>query len=287
MKIFNKYMLIFAAAPMLWACSADEGTMPGSDSNPVVTLYSYAPTAEGTNPDNDVLVRFATNSQVTSVKYLLVPSADALALIENGGRKALLDKVESEGTVVENLGANGNADIMLTEITGSYTIAAVANGATLSNLVDFTGLSWTTLHEGVYDFNKNEVFGANAPYLDVPESTEVTLDICDNDKNLYRLNNIFGEGTSLKLDMLDLGGEDELGKFRLFRVKQTLTPYAFGSNGLMSVRDIGYWQNNEAFVTGGGYENYLYENGYIDVCLQWNVPAGNCGYAYSSFTPLE
>ncbi|MDE6787552.1 MAG: hypothetical protein K2J46_11020, partial [Muribaculaceae bacterium] len=98
-----KYILMLAAAPMLWACSADEGSMPGSDPNPAVTLYTYAP-SEG-NPDNDVTVRFVTNNKTNSVKYLAVPSAD----VENLSEAQLLSKVESDGKVVDNLGADSYA----------------------------------------------------------------------------------------------------------------------------------------------------------------------------------
>lgn len=275
MKALFKYILALAATPMLWSCTADEGTEPGSDPNPVVTLYTYAPTAEGTNPDNDVIVRFVTNSKTSEVKYLAVPSAD----IANVSEADLIKKVESEGKVLDNLKADSYTDITLTDLHGDYTVVAVANGAKLGNSVTFTGLEWESFKNGTFSFENNI-----APV----ESTECTLEKCTNQEGLYRLNGIFGTGTNLKLELMGVSGEDEDGKYELFRVKQTATPWTYGNYGIVSVRDVGYWQNNAAFVAdGSGYANYLYEDGYIAVCLQWNVTAGNAGYNYSYFEPNE
>lgn len=265
--------MILAATPMLWACSADMGTEPGTDPNPAVTLYTYAPT-EG-NPDNDITVRFVTNNKTSSVKFLLAPSADVKDLSE----AQLLSKVEADGKTVENLGGNSYADMTLTDIHGDYTIAAVANGSSLGNRVQFTGLSWETLKEGTF-FLENE----NLPI----ESTEAALEVCTTDPKLYRIRDAFGEGYSLKLDLLDLSGENENGKFTLFRVKAQPTPWSFGNYGQMSVYDVGYWQGNESYVTGlTNYANFLYEDGYVDVCLVWHVSAGYINYGYSYFEPYE
>ncbi|MDE6855748.1 MAG: hypothetical protein K2J34_04725 [Muribaculaceae bacterium] len=276
MKAFKKYMMILAAASMLWACSADEGTDPGTDPKAAVTLYTYAPT-EG-NPDNDVTVRFVTNNKTSSVKYLLLPSADVKDLNDT----QLLSKVESEGKTVENLGGNSYADVTLTDIYGDYTIAAVANGSSLGNRVTFTGLSWELVKEGTFFYNNDIV-----PAIAGIESIEASLEVCTTDPNLYRMNGVFGNGTSIKMDMLDIYGEDEDGKYRFFRVKQTATPWSYGDYGTVSVRDIGYWQGNEAFVTSGGYESGLYEDGSAFFYLQWNVAAGNLGYNYSFFVPND
>lgn len=269
-------MLILAAAPMLWACSADEGSMPGSDPTPSVTVYTYTPT-EG-NPDNDVTVRFVTNNKVTSVKYLVVPSADVKDMSES----SLLSKVESEGKIVDNLGSNSYADVTVTDLYGDYTIAAVANGSTLGNRMTFFGLSWNLVKEGTFYYNNTIV-----PTIAGIESVEASLEVCTTDPNLYRINGVFGEGTSLKMDMLNIQGEDADGVYRFFRVKQTATPWTYGDYGTVSVRDIGYWQNNESFVTSGGYESGLYANGNAFFYLQWNVSAGNLGYNYSFFKPYD
>ncbi len=280
MKEYRKYMMILAAAPMLWACSADEGSEPGSDPNPAVTLYTYTPEDENLNPDNDVTVRFVTNNKVTSVKYLALPTSDIEATLDNGGEKALVSKVEAEGTTVDNLGGNSYADIVLTDLHGEYTVAAVANGAKLGNRVTFTGLDWQTVKEGTFYLNNQ--------YVPV-ESTEAALEVCTTNSNIYRIKDAFGADYSLKFELLKVTGEDEDGKFTLFRVSSQKTPWKMGDKGRVFVYDIGYWQKNEAFVTSQtGYENYLYENGKVDVCLAWYYGAGTVfSYDYSSFVPYD
>lgn len=276
MKALKEYIMILAAAPMLWACSADMGSEPGTDPNPAVTLYTYAP-AEG-NPDNDVTVRFVTNNKTSSVKYLLAPSADVKDLSD----AQLISKVESEGKTVDNLGGDSYADITLTDIFGDYTIAAVANGSSLGNRVTFTGLSWELVKEGTFYYNNDIV-----PAVAGIESVEASLEICTTDASLYRINGVFGNGTAVKMEMLDLTGEDEDGKYQFFRVKPTNTPWSYGDYGTMFVQDIGYWQGNEAFVTSGGYESGLYEDGSAFFYLAWSVSAGTLGYNYSYFQPYE
>ena len=269
------YSLLALPMLLLGSCKEELGTEPGTDSNPVVTLYAYEPTDASLNPDNDVIVRFVANNKVTSVKYLLLPSADATAMLDKAdGEKTLLNEVETKGTAVENLKADNFVDITLTDIHGDYTIAAVANGRTLANRVTFFGLDWNVVTTGTFIYN-TEV----API----ESVEATLEICTSDDALYRINGAFGNGTALKMDMLNLYGTDDDGKYRYFRVKPTATPWTYGDYGTVSVRDIGYWQGNAAFVTDNGYESGLYEDGNAFFYLQWYVAAGNLGYQYSYF----
>lgn len=277
---FYKYLTILAAAPMMWACSADQGSEPGSDPNPVVTVYTYEPKAEGANPDNDVDVRFVTNNKVTSLKYLVAPTAEIEATINNGGENALRAKVESEGTAINNIEGN-YADVTLTGLFGKYTIAAVANGSTLGNLMTFTGLQWETKREGVFQLGS---VGSGVTGID---EIEATLEACTTDDTLFRIKNAFGEGTSLKMYMLDADDEDEYGKYTMFRVRPTATPWTYGDYGTISVRDIGYWQNNEAFVTNVNYCSGMYDYDFIFFCIQWYVSAGSLGYGYSYFIPYD
>lgn len=277
---FLKYMTILAAAPMMWACSADEGSEPGTDPNPAVTVYTYEPKAEGTNPDNDVDVRFVTNNKVTSLKYLVAPSAEIEATINNGGENALRAKVESEGTAINNIEGN-YADVTLTGLFGEYTIAAVANGSTLGNLMTFTGLEWEKKKEGVF------VLGETGAPIAGIEEVEASLEVCTTDDTLYRIKDVFGTGTSLKMYMLDAQDEDPDGVYTMFRVRPTATPWTYGDYGSVSVRDIGYWQGNEAFVTNPNYCSGMYEDCFIFFCIQWYVAAGNLGYGYSYFVPYD
>lgn len=280
MKAFKKYITILAAAPMLWACSADEGREPGTDPNPAVTLYTYEPAGDY-NPDNDVTVRFVTNNKTSSVKYLVLPSQEAEATVKNGGEAALLSKVESEGQTVSNLSGNSYADVTITDLHGDYTIAAVANGSVLANRVTFFGLDWNSVKTGVF------YYGAVGSNIAPSEAVEASLEICTSDDSLYRINGAFGEGTAVKMYMLDNMGEDEFGEYRMFRVRPTATPWTYGNYGQVSIRDIGYWQGNESFATNPSYCCGMYEDGYAFFCIQWYVAAGNLGYNYSEFVPYD
>lgn len=278
MKLFNKYIMLLAAAPMLWACSADEGTMPGSDPNPVVTVYTYAPT-EG-NPDNDVTIRFVTNNKATSVKYLVVPSAD----LKDKSESEIVAKVESEGSTVANLGADSYADITIEDLHGEYTIAAVANGTKLGNRMTFLGLDWELVKEGTFAYGP-----INTKYQIAPsESVEASLEICTTDDTLYRINGVFGEGTAVKMYMLDVTEEDEGGVYTMFRVQPTATPWTYGNYGGVGIQDIGYWQGNEAFATNPSYCCGMYEDYNAFFCLNWFTTTGaSFGYGYSEFTPND
>lgn len=281
MKSIKKYIAVLAAAPLLWACSADEGTMPGTDPTATVTLYTYAPTEDGTNPDNDIVVRFVTNNKTQSVKYLLETTAEVDTLLAHGGKDALRNLIMEKGTELSDIQPDSYKDITLTDIHGSYYIVAVANGNSLSGKVKFLGLDWNKLKEGTFYYINAGVVG------DDPRMSEASLEICTTDKMLYRIKNAFGNGTSLKMAMLDKFGKDADGKYQYFRVPPTETGIISPKYGMVSVRDIGYWQGDESFVTTGGYESGLYEDGSAFFCIQSYVSAGSFGYDYSYFIPYE
>lgn len=95
----------------------------------------------------------------------------------------------------------------------------------------------------------------------------------------------------MKLNMLDLQGQDESGTYRFFRVPEMATPLSVrltdGNSYQLSVMDIGYWQGDESFVTAGGYESGMYEDGYCFVCVAYTVSAGTLVYGYDYFVPNE
>ncbi len=276
-----KYLLMLAAAPMLWACSADQGSEPGSDSNPAVTVYCYEPTTPDLNPDNDAIVRFVTNNKATSVKYLVLPTEAVTALVNNGGDKALLDKVEAEGIKIDSLGANSYADVTIKGLHGDYTIASVANGTSLGNKVTFFGLDWNLVKEGTF------YYGAIGSNIAPAAQVEAALEVCTTDPTLYHIKDAFGEGTALRMYMLDTVGYDDDGAYTMFRVYPKVTPFTYGNYGWVSVRDVASWQNNTAYATDPDYCCGMYEDGNTFFCLQWYVSAGSLGLAYSFFVPND
>lgn len=285
----KKYLLTLMLAPvaMLWSCNADEGTDPGHDSEPNVVVYSYSPeSSKGLNPDNDVTVRFSTNSATTALYYLVEPEADVEAELKANGEDAYAQKVIANGTKIEVKGAE-TKDVDLTGIYGNYTITAVATngGAFAMGSVAFQGLDWSDVASGSFLFN--QAFLAD-------EGTECTLQVCKTDASLYRLKDAFGEGYHMKVQKLSGKYQDADGIFQLARIPLTQTPYQIslttGGPYPIVVEDIGYWQGNSAFVTNvnqTGYINYFYDDNSIYFRLAWGADRGGDGIGVFSYQDMS
>lgn len=287
-KYIESLLLLCVAAFTLTACSEDEGTNPGGDGNPNVVVYQYAP-GQPYNADNDVTLRFATNNKVEAVYYLSEPEADYNTHISEMGEAGYNDYVVENGTQVEGIEGASNVDVTLTDMMGTYyiTAVAVAGNQKKAYTTTFTGLAWEDVVNGTYIFNAQPVSGSA---IGLP-NTPTTLQVCTTDPTLYRFENLFGEGYSMKINMLDLQGQDESGTYRFFRVPEMATPYSIkltdGNSYQLSVMDIGYFQNDESFVTAGGYESGMYEDGYCFVMVAYTVSAGYLCYGYDYFVPNE
>lgn len=283
-KYIESLLLLCVTAFALTACSEDDGTNPGTDGGPSVVVYQYAP-AQPYNADNDVTLRFATNNKVEAVYYLSEPEADYNSHLSEMGEAGYDDYVVENGTEVEGVEGASNVDVTLTGMYGTYYITAVAVSGNQKKAytTTFTGLDWEDVTNGTYVFN-GQVVSGNALGLS-PVAT--TLQVCTTDPTLYRFKDLFGEGYSMKINMLDLHGQDDQGSYQFFRVPEMATPYTYGNYGQISVKDIGYLQGDESFVTAGGYESGMYEDGYCFVMVAYTVSAGYLVYGYDFFIPNE
>lgn len=249
-KYIESLLLLCVTAFALTACSEDDGTNPGTDGGPSVIVYQYAP-AQPYNADNDITLRFATNNKVEAVYYLSEPEADYNSHLSEMGEAGYNDYVVENGTQVEGIEGQSNVDVTLTDMMGTYYITAVAVSGNQKKAytTTFTGLAWEDVVSGTYIFNAQPVSGSA---IGLP-NTPTTLQVCTTDPTLYRFENLFGEGYSMKLNMLDLQGQDESGTYRFFRVPEMATPLSVrltdGNSYQLSVMDIGYWQGDESFVT--------------------------------------
>lgn len=265
----------------LTACTEEDGTTPGGDSAPLATVYTYNVTAPN-NPDNDLSLRISANEQTQAVYYKAFDADDINDLNDD----AIISRVMSEGTQIE-LEANSQhggsyADVLIKDMYGEYLITVVAAAGSQHSLskVSFTGLEWEDVVTGTWYYANAiaSVFGG--------EPVPTTLQVCTTDKNLYRLKNLFGEGFSMKFMAIDQQAEDEDGVYTFLRVPAAITPYEYGDYGTISVRDIGYWQNNDAFVTDYGYESGMYEDYTCFFMIEYYVSAGAIGYNfYNYFIP--
>lgn len=277
MRLNISTMMAAVAALLLASCTAEEKFISTVDSAPAVTVYTYDPGAEY-NVDNDIRVRIVPNSQVSEVYYLAQPAKEVESYKAANGKEAYNEYVIKNGTKMDV--GSGYADFVLTDLYGLYDITAVAvgNGKNASGNAEFFGLSWETVTNGTYYFSVLAKMGL--------ESTSTALQVCTTDETLYRFENLFGEGRSMKINLLpDYQSEDEDGVYTYFRVPSMGTGLMYGDYGEISVRDIGYWQNDDAFVTDHGFESGMYEDGYCFVYVQYYVSAGNLGYNYDFFVP--
>jgi hypothetical protein len=279
--IYRLFSALLAMA-LITSCVKEEGTVPGNDSKPAVTIYQYK-VSKPLNADNDVTVRIATNNRTTEAYYLAEKTTEKTARVTSLGEDGYRDYVVANGTKL-NISGESDTIVTLTDLYGEYTITAVAAGAGVkaSATTVFNGLDWTTVVTGTYHF-------FNAGRLGV-STNPTTLQICTTDENLYRFKDVHGVGSHLKINLLSLTGRDADGEYTFFRVPATETPFTYGNYGAVFVRDIGYWQGSDVWVTDNGYESGMYADYFCFIFVQYYVytsatATGSLGYDYDFFVP--
>lgn len=280
----KKFKYILLGLPLIFfsACSEEEGSDPGTDTNPVVTMYSYAPESnDETNPDNDVIVRFATNSAVAELYYLVENEDDANAYIDANTAEAYMEKVIKEGTKIDVKGSE-NIDELIKDQHGDIMVTGVAvnGGAKSMAYITFTGLDWTKICSG--DFVPNNL-GLPTRICD--------LERCIQDKNLYRVKDAFKAGKSMKFSLMGLKGTAQVGpdEFMAFypvRIPVAQTGFNLnftdGSTSPLWVVDIAGWQGDASFATDSEYMSVMYEDYFCEFNLAWMTNNGCVAYGSAS-----
>lgn len=303
--ILASFMSLFAVLSFT-SCSEEEGVEPGNDGQPLVTIYQYTP-ALPYNADNDLLLRLVPNNKVESVYYLVEDTAAYNAryaqlgeggynkyVVENGTEVALgyenYEVLDSLGEVVSTtpITLGGKAcEVIVTDMLGLNVITVVAKGGStlVSSKINFNGIKWKNVVAGTYYFSN-----PNMQFLFGAESAETLMQVNEDDATAYRFKDLYGEGFSMKFYALpDYTAEDEGGVYTFLRVPDHFTGITYGSLGDFYVRDIGYWQGSDAWVTDNGYESGMYEDGSCFFMVQLHNAAGsNYGYNYYDyFVPAE
>lgn len=275
----KKYIIILAtavAALSLASCTEKLGTEPGNDTLPAVTPYNYAPTSEY-DGDTDQRVRFVSNGKVTKAFYLVEKKADKLAEIASKGEDAYIEKVISQGTEI-SFPADGVFETIITDMPGVYDISVAATDGTNKTLhaTTFEGIPWDADNgiEGTYIINR-----ANVKSIVGASSFPAILQRHATDPTLYRIKGALGPGSKIAFQTIDLQGTDDEGTYTFFRIPEQKLPFTYGSYGNVSIRDVGYWQGDDAYVTENGYESGIYADGSCFLCLQYYVSAGSLGLA--------
>lgn len=266
-----KYLLLSIPAMLLASCNGDMGTEPGTDPNPVVTLFTYAPDeSTGLNADNDVSVRLATNSATNAVYYLYEPQSDVAAFLQDNSPEAYVQRVVEKGQKIDVKGAE-NIDFNITGLHGVYMITAVAtNGiAYYSADATFTARDWSVIYPGTLDWSQDFWSGANI----------TTLQQCDQEPDLYRIYNAFENGHHLEFEKTAYSGTDSEGeKFNVIRIYRqssfemiTLKVDGVPTDFEFYVSDIATWQDSSSYITNTSYMSVMYENGFTIFNLAWQV----------------
>lgn len=287
-RYFESSMIALFTLLAFTACKEDEqGVAPGGDGAPHVAIYQST-VQEPYDADNDLALRLAVNQQTENVYYLAEKTADKEARAMSDAEYA--EYVVANGTegklVADQQNSGKYADVVATDMKGDYTITAVAVGAgqKTSSKIMFSGPNWMDVATGTYNFCEKA-----QQRLGVEEKkTGVLFQKLESDPTLYRFKNLYGFGASLLLRLTDKTGEDQNDKLQFFRVEAQTTPFTFSSYGTVSVRDLGYWQEDDSFAFDPDYGCFMYTGNYKGVVvlgLQFFVTAGSLGYGWDEFYP--
>lgn len=253
------------------SCEVQEGTVPGSDGKPQVTIFQYTPSSEY-NSDEDIKIRFVKNKQTTSAKFLVELTKDKAAAIETDGEKAYIEKVLSTGTDID-FTDEGIADTLFTGLANFYDITVVAINSGKKELCSstFEGLAWKSGLAGTY------YLGA-ATIQSVAGTTSLATELqqCESDSTLYRFKDLFGPGKSIKIKLTDDDPFEDpgYGYCNNFRVKRQATCYSYGSFGQLDIIDFGYSLGDDYFYDGG-YNCYMYQDDkYCVLQVRYIIPDG-------------
>ena len=256
------YGLFFAlvSVAMFTACSEDEGSDIGSDSQAKATLYQYTAT-EPNDADIDTQIRIATNSATQSVYLLVEKTADYESRLTQLGEEGYKDYVIENGEKVEGAEGAANIDKTIKNLNGDNTIAVVAVGGGKSlATVQFTANSWTTVAEGTYNFAGvgAQLFGA---------SKAATLQVSDANPKLFRFKNFWGTGKHMTTQLV---------------VPEQATPYTYPDYGTIYYAD-GLTRKSV------NSPSFMYDDYYCMILMQWYVSASNLGQItdYDTFEPNE
>lgn len=273
--IENLFLVLFALL-VFTACSDEQGTDVGNDSQAKVTVYKYNAQLP-LSADNDVVIRVAANNKIQEGYYFIEETESKNARGMSDDQYA--DFVIANGQKIEGVNGASNTDLVLTGIIGEVTITVVGvgGGNKSYSFITFKGLDWQDITDGTFTFAVNGIIsrmGASVP---------ATLQYCANEEGLYRIKDLYGEGYSLKIRDTGNTAKDATGEYKVLSIAAQPTPLVYGSYGAIGVRDVATWQNDESFLVN----NKMYDDYNIVIRLQYFVDAGSIGYGYDKFIPAE
>ena len=137
-----KYFYVATAVSVAFfmsACSKHEGTEPGTDPYPAVTIYSLSVSDEY---DSDVTVnlRIVPNGKVDKMYLYYELLEDKEAAIATDGEEAYIQYVINNGTEY----SGETQEVVLEDLSGLYAISVVAVGGSSAEMYEyqFKGVVW-------------------------------------------------------------------------------------------------------------------------------------------------
>ena len=139
--IENLFLVLFALL-VFTACSDEQGTDVGNDSQPKVSLYNYGapPPADS---DNDLILRVAANNKTESAYYFV----ESKQMKETRGMSdaEYAEFVVANGTLISGINGESVADVIVAGLYGDQVISVAAVGGgkkTLSSIeLSFSSIS--------------------------------------------------------------------------------------------------------------------------------------------------
>jgi len=257
------YGLFFAlvSVAMFTACSEDEGSDIGSDSQAKATLYQYTAT-EPNDADIDTQIRIATNSATQSAYLLVEKTADYESRLTQLGEEGYKDYVVENGEKIEGAEGAANIDKTIKNLSGDNTIVVVAVGSNkyLAS-VNFTAQTWTTVAEGTYNFAGvgAQLFGA---------SKAATLQVNDANSKLFRFKNFWGTGKHMTFNLTGEQGRLQDGTVvNVLSLPEQATPFSHPDLGTIFCADMLTHKTGEN-------PSFMYEDYYTVIFMQWYVNKG-------------
>lgn len=276
-KHIERLLFLLLPALVFTACTEDEGTTPGNDGGPNLTIYEQTTTLPN-DADVDATYRVATNNKTEQLYYLAEPTASA------SSDDAYAQKVVSQGTAVtlgtDTVSGGKVADVVVKDMPGEYTVSFVAvNGNTRTlKQVSFTGLVWNDIASGTYRLSGYYSYWADS------RTNPATLQQLSTDPTQYRIKNAFGTGNHLRFVSTGTTGSDDDGAYTYVTVADQVTPYEYGSYGSIYIRDAATRYNDNSYITDPTYGCKLYDSHDVTFVLNFHVSAGNIiGLTYTYF----
>ena len=274
--------LALALAPLAMTSCEDvqEGTAPGSDSNPSVTLYQYK--AEETNESH---IRFSSNSATESI-YFLAETKDAYAA-HNTDDVTYVSYILEHGTEIKVNGA-ANIDTTLALPGGVNYITAIAvkgDDVMLGTPVTFDSKTWTTVSGTEKYVYTSWLLGPSY----------ATLQQCDQDATQFRLTGLnFGSETDAEFEFTLCVGKDkkplEYNGNYLLALDAHETQWEHPSHGMITVADYAAYAAKPAYrteISADAYSTMNIEDHTIEFFCVYYCSAGSFGSKVDTFGPDE